>query len=177
MVQAFIGRSSWGFIAFLLALGALAASLIALSSGGTEPRIGIDPLAASSGAKTVDRIKVDAGDKATVFANDDFKVVGTCEAGKLEDVSAEVAVKTKKDGAIIFSTEMGNTEDFLFDTDDPPFEFTSYEASGTTPQYYGYDYYQEFSAESPGGRVTIGRVSNGVHVKNADCVYSGLFID
>ena len=175
MVQAFIGRSTWGFIAFLLALCALIASLIALSSDGTAPRIGIDPVAASNGAKTVDRIKVDAGEKQTIYSNDDFKVIGTCVENAADDFTAEVGVKTKKDGAIIFSTEDENYTDFLFDKSDGQYRFTTYEATGLDPYYNGLDYYQEFYAESPGGKVLIGRVTNGVHVKGADCVYSGLF--
>jgi hypothetical protein len=177
MGRDFVARGSWGFIAFLVALGALVAALAALFGASDQgQRIAIDPLAASGGSKVVDRIELDAGDKKKLFANDDFKVTGECVENAPDDFTAEVSMKTLKNNAIIFSTYDGNETDFLFDKADGPYHFTGYEASGTDPLFYGYDYYQEFYAESPGGRVLIGRVSNGVHVSGADCIFSGLFV-
>jgi hypothetical protein len=177
VVKNLVARPSWGFMAFLVALGTLLLALIALADDDRErPAITIDPLAASSGTKVVDRIELDGGEKATIYANDDFATKGKCVENAEDDYTAEISVKTKKNNAIIFSTHDGNETDFLFDKGDPAYRYTGYEASGTDPLYYGYDYYQEFYAESSTGRVLIGRVSNGVHVSGADCIFSGLFV-
>ena len=177
MARGFLRRPAWGFIACMLALAALIASLLALAADQREPRFAFDTVASKGGTKVLDRVKVRAGASETLFRSADFKVVGTCVENAADDFTAEVGVRTKKNNAIVFGTDLGNTNDVRLDKADGLFSFTSYEASGTEPLYYGYDYYQEFSAESPSGRVLIGRVSNGVHLKGADCIYSGLFIN
>ena len=52
-----------------------------------------------------------------------------------------------------------------------------YPTTGTAPAFKAYDYYAEAYAESKDGHVLIARVATGVHVRGADCTFSGLFLD
>jgi hypothetical protein len=177
MESGLLRRPSWGFLAFLVALGALGMALIAAARQSTTPRLRFDPLAATtSGEQVVDRVSLSAGQQKTLFANQDFKVIAKCVNNGSGNFSAKYGVKTLKNGALVFSSENANYNDPVLNKSDGLYQFgDSYYASGTAPQFYAYDYYQEFLGESPGGRVLIGRVSSGVHLKGADCIYDGVF--
>ena len=51
------------------------------------------------------------------------------------------------------------------DKADGLYHWATYQPSSMTALYYGYDYYQEFTGESPKGDLLIGRVSAGVHMR------------
>jgi hypothetical protein len=91
-------------------------------------------------------------------------------------VTAEYGVRAREDNTLVFSTDGENETDTRLDLADGLYHWSSYEPSSTTSLYYGYDYYQEFTGESRRGDLLIGRVSAGVHMRGADCIYNGLFV-
>jgi hypothetical protein len=174
-------RPSWSVVVLLLALAALLSTVLALRNA---PRAAVggagqyELLAAGgSGVHVVDRVKLSVGDSATLFKNASFKVVAKCVDAGAGVVTAEYGVRALVKNSLVFGTDSGNETDTRLDPADGLFHYTSYEASSATKLFYGYDYYQEFTAESPAGQVLIGRVSNGVHMRGADCIYDGLFVD
>jgi hypothetical protein len=134
-------------------------------------------LATSSGRVDVtDRMKVDAGDSVKLFANDDFKVTGTCEDNGGGDFTANTFLAAKRDNLLFFTSDGSGAFDPDFDAGDPKVDITGQDATGASEDYAGEDYNQDFYGEGKGGRATQGRVATGVHLKGAECTFSGIFV-
>jgi hypothetical protein len=123
------------------------------------------------------RIKADAGERVTLFKNDDFRVTGRCQDNGGGDLSANTFLAARGDNLLYFASNVGEREDLDFDRSDGALDFVNagLNANGTDPSFMADDYYQYFYAEGKGGRITHGRVGTGVHIKNADCTFSGIF--
>jgi hypothetical protein len=145
-----------------VALAALVAAPMALA--GTSGRVHV-----------TDRVNVDAGDGVELFSNDDFKVTGRCVDNGGGDFTANTFLAAKRNNLLYFGSDNGDF-DADFDSSDPKVDFTDQDASGTSEDYAGEDYNQDFYAENRGGRVTQGQVATGVHIKGADCTFSGIFV-
>ena len=122
------------------------------------------------------RIKVDAGDTAKVYGNRDFKVLGSCVDNGAGDFTASASLVAKRSNAMNYMTsyDVGDTD---FDPADGPVDIspTSNEAHGTAPEFQGWSYYNDFFAVDNKGGVFQGRIGSGVHVRGADCTFSGVF--
>ena len=168
-------RPSWVVVVLTAAIAALAAAAIIVrtsppATGSTAQR------ATAEKSKGVDRVKLMVGEQATLFKNGAFKVVARCVDEGGGTVTAEYGVRARQSNTLVFSTDDGNETDTRLDKADGLYHWSSYEPSDTTKLYYGYDYYQEFTGESRSGDLLIGRVSAGVHMRGADCIYNGLFV-
>jgi hypothetical protein len=162
-------------ILMVIAVAATVAIIVRTSPSATGSTS--DRVATANKAAAVDRVKLDVGESATLYKNHSFKVVARCvdEGGGV--VTAEYGVRARVNNTLVFSTNDGNTTDTRLDKADGLYHWTTgYEPSSDTKLYYGYDYYQEFTGESPQGDLLIGRVSAGVHMRGADCIYNGLFV-
>ena len=169
-------RPSWSAVVLAAVIAALAAAAFIVRT--SPPATGASSLAAAgAGAHAVDRVKLSIGEQATLFSNSSFRIVAICTDAGGGTVTAEYGVRARVDNTLVFSTDSGNETDTRLDKADGLFHFSSYEPSSTTSLYYGYDYYQEFTGESPSGDLLIGRVSAGVHMRGADCIYNGLFVN
>lgn len=122
----------------------------------------------------VKRIRADGGERVRLFANDDFRVSGSCEDNGGGDVTANTFLAAKRDHLVYFESD-GGTSDLDLGPGDPEVDLTSSDASGTDPEYSGWNSYQDFYAEGRGGRVLQGWIADGVHLKGADCIFSGIF--
>lgn len=122
------------------------------------------------------RIKVDVGDTAKLYANEDFKVTGTCVDNGAGDFTASASLVAKRSNAMNYMTsyDLGDTD---FDPSDGPVDIspTSNEAHGAAPEFQGWSYYNDFFAVGRDGRPFQGRIGSGVHVRGADCTFSGVF--
>ena len=172
-------RPPWSLVAVLVSVTALLATVIALRAAPrTSAGMGrYQLLASTSGVHVVGRVKLKTGERAVLYQNNAFKVVAICVDNGAGVFTAEYGVRALEDNTLVFSTDQGNETDTRLDKADGLFHWSSYQASSATPLFYGYDYYQEFTGESLSGRLLIGRVSSGVHMRGAACVYDGLFID
>ncbi len=168
-------RPSWSMVILLvIAVAATVAIIVRTSPSATGSTS--DRVATANKAAAVDRVKLDVGETATLYKNDSFKVIARCIDEGGGTVTAEYVVRARTDNTLVFSTDAGNETDTRLDKADGLYQWTSYEPSSATKLYYGYDYYQEFVGESPRGDLLIGRVSAGVHMRGADCIYNGLFV-
>ena len=168
-------RPSWSVVILMvIAVAATVAIIVRTSPSATGSTS--DRLATANKAAAVDRVKLSVGEKTTLFKNDSFKVVASCVDGGGGTVTAEYGVRARTNNTLVFSTDLGNETDTRLDKADGLYHWSSYEPSSITKLYYGYDYYQEFTGESPKGDLLIGRVSAGVHMRGADCIYNGLFV-
>jgi hypothetical protein len=168
-------RPSWSMV-ILLVIAALAVAAIIVRTSPSATGSTSEQAATADKADAVDRVKLAIGETATLFRNDSFRVVASCVDAGGGTVTAEYGVRALVDNTLVFSTYDENTTDTRLDKADGLYHFASpYQPSSTTALYYGYDYYQEFTAESPKGDLLIGRVSAGVHMRGADCIYNGLF--
>jgi hypothetical protein len=170
-------RTWWSVVIVIVAITALAAAALIVRS--SPPAAGSPSQRAAvvaRGAHAVDRVKLSVGERTTLYRNDAFRVVAICVDAGGSTVTAEYGVRALENNTLVFSTDAGNETDTNLDPADGLFHWTSYEPSSTTPLYYGYDYYQEFTGESRQGDLLIGRVSAGVHMRGADCIYNGLFV-
>jgi hypothetical protein len=172
-----VARPSWSLVLLLIAIAALAASVIVVR---TSPGVIEGPYqllgSGNSSVHVVDRMKLSVGENKVLFKNDSFKVVASCIDEGAGTFTAAFGVRALTDNTLVFSTDDGNYTDTRLDKADGLYRWTSYEASSDSALYYGYDYYQEFTAESRRGELLIGRVNSGVHMRGADCIYSGLFV-
>ena len=167
-------RPSWGVVVLTAAIAALAAAAIIVRT--SPPATGSTSAASERAVDAVDRVKLSVGEQATLFRNDAFRVVAICTDEGGGTVTAEYGVRAREDNTLVFSTDGENETDTRLDIADGLYHWSSYEPSSTTSLYYGYDYYQEFTGESRRGDLLIGRVSAGVHMRGADCIYNGLFV-
>jgi len=122
----------------------------------------------------VKRMKVDAGDGAAIFKNEDFKVTGECEDNGGGDFTANTFLAARRNNLQFHASGFGPA-DPDFDADDPKVDISNETPTGTTADYRGYDYYREFWGEGKGGKPLDGRLAAGVHVRGADCTFSGVF--
>jgi hypothetical protein len=168
-------RPSWSMMA-LMVIAAVAVAAIIVRTSPSATGSTSDQATTADKADAVDRVKLAIGETATLFRNDSFRVVASCVDGGAGTVTAEYGVRALVDNTLVFSTELGNETDTRLDKADGLYHWSdTYQPSSTTALYYGYDYYQEFTGESPKGDLLIGRVNAGVHMRGADCIYSGLF--
>lgn len=170
-----VTRPSWSMVV-LIVIAAVATAAIIVRTAPSATGSTSDSVATADRADAVDRVKLAVGEKATLFKNASFKVVATCVDEGAGVVTAGYGVAALVDNTLVFSTDEGNTTDTRRDKADGLYHWSSYEPSSDTKLYYGYDYYQEFTGESPKGDLLIGRVNAGVHMRGADCIYSGLFV-
>lgn len=168
-------RPSWSMVV-LMVVAAVAVAAIIVRTSPSATGSTSDQAAAPRTADAVDRVSLSVGETATLFKNTAFKVVAMCVDAGGGTFTAEYGVRALQDNTLIFSTNEGNETETRFDKADGVYHWTTYEPSSTTKLYYGYDYYQEFTGESKSGELLIGRVSAGVHMRNADCIYNGLFV-
>ncbi len=134
-------------------------------------------LARGGAVHPIPRVKVSAGHGAKLFENGDFKVTGRCVDNGGGDFTAKTFLAARRNNLLVWDSDRSPSLDSSFGTGDPPLEISpDYDASGPDPLFYGYDYYQEFYGEGTGGTVLNGRVATGVHIKGADCTFSGMFI-
>lgn len=110
----------------------------------------------------------------TLFSNEDFKVTGKCEDNGGGDFTANTFLAAKRENLIYYAYDDGI--DLDFDPSDGKIDFTGYDAAGLGANYASEDDYTDFYGEGRGGRVLAGRVGTGVHIKGADCIFSGIFI-
>jgi hypothetical protein len=168
-------RPSWSMV-ILLVIAALAVAAIIVRTSPSATGSTSDQAATADKADAVDRVKLAIGETATLFRNDSFRVVASCVDAGGGTVTAEYGVRALVDNTLVFSTYDENSTDTRLDKADGLYHFASpYQPSSTTALFYGFDYYQEFVGESPKGDLLIGRVSAGVHMRGADCIYNGLF--
>ena len=125
---------------------------------------------------TAKRIKVDAGQSAKLYANRDFKVIGNCVDNGAGDFTASPSLVAKRAKAMYFLTEY-DTDDTDFGPADGPVDITptAYEATGADPDFQGWSFYNDFFAVDRNGGVLQARLGSGVHVRGADCTFSGVF--
>ena len=126
--------------------------------------------------QTVDRIKADVGERVTVYANDDFKVTGRCVDNGGGDFTADTQLAAKRENLMYYAY---NGDPFYlldFDPDDGKIDISSDDAEGAAPDYYSEDDYSDFFGDGKGGEMLVGRLGTGVHIKGADCTFSGIFI-
>ena len=125
----------------------------------------------------VDRIKADAGENVTLYANKDFKVTGTCQDNGGGDLTANTFISAKRAKVLAYSTSLDQAA-INFGPGDGPFDFvdSNYDIDGAAPGFRSWSYYQDFYAQGRRGRVLQGRVGTGVHMKGADCTFSGTFV-
>ena len=131
----------------------------------------------AQGVEAVKRVKADAGETETLFSNDDFKLTGRCIDNGGGDFTANTYLAAKQNGLVYYLTE-ADLFDTDFDSNEPKVDlFPSFaDASGTTPEYQADSFEQDLWAEGKGGKTLQGRVASGVHMKGADCVFSGIFV-
>jgi hypothetical protein len=132
--------------------------------------------AAGSGPlETLSRTKVDAGQSATLYKDNDFKITGTCEDDGGGDFEATAQLTARRSHLIYYLTDLDqqNTD---FGPGDGPVELFASIASGTDPDFTGDSFYNDLFAEGRGGTVLQARIGTMVHAKGADCAYSGTFI-
>jgi hypothetical protein len=168
-------RPSWSMVVLIVTAAVATAAIIVRTSPsatGSTSEQAVTP----DRADAVDRVKLSVGEKATLYKNASFKVVATCVDEGGGTVTAGYGVRSLVDNTLVFSTDEGNETDTRRDKADGLYRWSGYEPSSDTKLYYGYDYYQEFTGESPKGDLLIGRVNAGVHMRGADCIYSGLFV-
>lgn len=122
------------------------------------------------------RVKVDAGESAKLYANRDFKVIGSCVDNGAGDYTASSSLVAKRAKAMLYLTQY-DLSDTDFGPADGPVDITptAYEASGPDPEFQAWSYYNEFFAVDRKGGVFQGRLGSGVHVRGADCTFSGIF--
>jgi hypothetical protein len=168
-------RPSWSMVV-LMVIAAVAVAAIIVRTSPSATGSTSDRAAAAESANTVGRVSLSVGETATLFRNNAFRVVAMCVDAGGGTYTAEYGVRALQDNTLIFSTNEGNETETRFDKADGLYHWTTYEPSSATKLYYGYDYYQEFTGESKSGDLVIGRVTAGVHMRNADCIYNGLFI-
>ncbi|HEY6566098.1 MAG TPA: hypothetical protein VI341_01155 [Actinomycetota bacterium] len=168
-------RPSWSMVV-LIVIAAVATAAIIVRTSPTATGSTADEVAAADKTTTPGRVKLAIGEQATLYKNDSFKVIAKCVDAGGGTITAEYGVKALVDNTLVFSTETGNTTDTRLDKADGLLHWSTYEPSSMTQLYYGYDYYQEFTGESPKGALLIGRVTAGVHMRGADCIYNGLFV-
>jgi hypothetical protein len=120
-------------------------------------------------------VKADAGDRVTLFANDDFKVTGSCVDNGGGDFTADTFAAAERKNLLYYAYNGDPYYDVDFDPNDGKADISSDDASGTAPSFYAEDQYSDFYGEGKGGEVLAGRVAGGVHVRGADCVFTGYF--
>jgi hypothetical protein len=128
------------------------------------------------GMHVIDRIRVDKGDATTIFQNQDFKITGKCRENAPGDFTADAVVAAKRKNLLYYAYAGDPFYDLDFDPGDGNADLTTDDATGTDPAFYAEDDYDDFYGEGPGGRVLAGRVAEGVHIRDADCTFSGIFI-
>jgi hypothetical protein len=134
--------------------------------------------AARSGPlKAVAPIKVKANHTATIFANKDFKVTGTCEVGLLSNLRANAFVQAKHPHSALYATGVGeSTTDFGPADGKIDFMDAAYDANGANPQFIAESYNNDLYLVAGNGRVLQLRIGEAVHWQGSDCEYSGTFI-
>lgn len=122
------------------------------------------------------RIKVKAGKSAKLYANRDFKVTGSCVVNGAGDYTASANLVAKRSKQMYYLTQY-DTSDTSFGPGDGPVDITPtvYEATGTLPKFQAWSYYSDFFAVDRDGGVFQGRIGSGVHMRGADCTFSGIF--
>ncbi len=122
------------------------------------------------------RVKVAAGESAKVYGNRDFKVIGNCVDNGAGDFTASASLVAKRSNTMYFLTDY-DVSDTDFDPADGPRDITktANEANGTAPEFQAFSYYNDFFAVGREGGVFQGRIGSGVHVRGADCTFSGIF--
>lgn len=124
------------------------------------------------------RKEADAGDKVTLFSNDDFKVTGKCQDNGGGDLQADTFIAAKRSNLVLFLTEEDGSSDPDFDPNDGKVDFLAdeYEAYGTTPVFAAESYTNDVWTEGKGGKVMQARIGTSVHTQGADCAFSGIFV-
>ncbi len=122
------------------------------------------------------RVKVGVGESAKVYANRDFKVIGSCVDNGAGDYTASASLIAKRSNAMYYMTSY-DVSDTDFDPADGPVDIspTSNEAHGADPEFQAWSYYNDFFAVDRNGGAFQGRIGSGVHVRGADCTFSGVF--
>jgi hypothetical protein len=128
------------------------------------------------GIHVIDRIRVDRGDATTLFQNKDFKVTGKCRENGPGDFTADAVVAAKRKNLLYYAYDGDPFYDLDFDPSDGNADLATDDATGTDPDFYAEDDYDDFYGEGGGGKVLAGRVAGGVHIRGADCTFSGIFI-
>jgi hypothetical protein len=131
-----------------------------------------DSLAAP--VRVVDVKKADAGDKVTLFKNVDFRVRGECVDNGGGDFTADSYVTARRNN-LRFDSYNGDPFDADFDRNDSAADITVSEATGTDPALDAADFY-EFYGEGKAGAPLNGRIATSVHLRGADCTFSGTFV-
>lgn len=130
---------------------------------------------ASGGALHVKNgVDVERGKTKTLYKNADFKVTGRCVNNGMGDFEAETYLQARRSNLAYYAYDEGS--DLNFDPSDGKIDFTSYDATGTDPDFISEDQYTDFWAEGKGGQALNGRVASGVHLKGADCTFAGIFV-
>lgn len=119
-------------------------------------------------------LKVGEGKAKTLFANKDFKVTARC-LGTAGNFTADTTLKAKRSKLAFYAYAGTPGSDVNFGPGDGPIDITSEDAGGTVPDFRSNDQYTDFYGEGRGGKVVAGRIASGVHVKGADCIFTGYF--
>ena len=114
---------------------------------------------------------ISRGTSTVLWDDNHFRVVGTCIDNGGGDIKAQTYLETNDPGSMYFVSDSGFPV-FGFGPASPPVPFDHYGASGTTPRFAGYDYYDEVYAVSGTGRALIARPVTAVHVLGNDCGFA-----
>jgi hypothetical protein len=130
-----------------------------------------------AGVHAPKRAKADAGERVTVFSNEDFRVTGRCLDNGGGDFTADTRLAAKRNNLMYYAYAGDPFYLLDFDRADGSIDISDgSDATGTAPNYSAEDDYEDFFADGRGGEMLVGRLGTGVHVKNADCTFSGVFI-
>ena len=132
------------------------------------------PNALAGAVRVVDVKKADAGEKLTLFQTKDFDVTAECVDNGGGDFTADTYVNARRNN-LRFDSYNGDPFDADFDRSDGSLDITTGDATGTAPALEAADYY-EFTGEGKKGRPLNGRVATSVHLRGADCTFSGTFV-
>ena len=131
----------------------------------------------SKALRVVNRMKADLGEKVTVYANKDFKVTGRCVDNGGGDFTADTQLAARRENLMYYAYDGDPFYLLDFDPADGKIDISDgYDATSPAPSYSAEDDYADFFGDGKGGHVLVGRLGTGVHVKGADCTFSGIFI-
>jgi hypothetical protein len=124
----------------------------------------------------VNRKTADAGESVMIHKTDDFRVIGGCVDNGGGNLTADTFLAARRNNLAQYSYagDPGITLDF--DPADGLVDITSNDAGGTAPDYESYDDYSDYYGLGRGAETQVGRVGTGVHIGNADCTFSGVFL-
>jgi len=117
--------------------------------------------------------KASVGQSIPLLSVGPFTFTGVCEAVGGTEYTAYVVATTDAAGSFFSSSDSEyRTGDFEPSDEAYPQAYTPESTEAEWLGEYGFSYYNEFAAASPGGNVLLhGQADSGVHVFGADCAF------